>query len=274
MPVMPYPSERKDPFAAVLAIGDSWFWYPKNNLIASILALKSLRDDYRTANVLGQNGALLSEYRTGRYSAMWRNELTAQNFRYSLILISGGGNDSVDYRFALKPDCRNITSPSDCFDPAKLAHIVDTLTGIQAALISDVQIAAKRAGIRTPPVLLNGYERPVPDGRGFSPIGGTTFKFGGPWLKPALDNAKVAPELAFRTRVMRTYIDTLNDAMQHLASRTTGVYCPAQLGTLRSGPAVYQHDWDNELHPTAAGFTKLARGPWQAQLAALGFTAS
>lgn len=272
MPIMTYPPERTDPFAAILAIGDSWFWYPKNNLVASLLALKKLRPDYKTANVLGKNGALLSEYRTGKFAPMWRNELTPQNFRYSLVLISGGGNDSVDYQFALKPTCAGVADPKDCFDPDKLAQIVDKLTGIMAALVADIHIAAKRAGIRTPPVLLNGYDRPVPDGRGFSPIGGERFKFGGPWVKPAFDRAKVDPDLGYRTKVIGCYIDALNEAMQHLAIRTAGVYCPPALGTLRTLPTTYKQDWDNELHPTASGFSQLARGPWLTQLAALGFT--
>ena len=272
MPVMTYPVDRTDPFAAILAIGDSWFWYPNNNLIASILALKKLHPDYKTADVLGQNGALLSDYRTGQFASQWRNELTPQNFRFSLVLISGGGNDSVDYQFALKPNCTGIAKPDDCFDADKLAQFVDDLTGTMAAMVTDVQIAAKRAGIRTPPVLLNGYDRPVPDGRGFSPIGGEKFKFGGPWIQPAFDRAKIDPDLVFRTQVIAVYIDALNEAMQHLASRTTGVYCPPQLGTLRSAPATYQQDWANELHPVASGFTKLARGPWLTQLDALGFT--
>ena len=272
MTVQVFPPDSTDPFAAILAIGDSWFWYPKNSLLASILALKQLHPDYKTAHILGKNGALLSEYRTGKFAAMWRNELTAQNFRFSLVLISGGGNDSVDYAFALRPDCTGITQPEDCFDTDKLNHLVDTLIGIMAALVSDVQIAAQRANIRTPPVLLNGYDHPAPDGRGFSPIGGEKFKFGGPWVAPAMDRAKVDPALAFRTAVIGIYIDALNTAMQQLASRTTGVFCPHALGTLRTAPATYKQDWDNELHPTKSGFTKLARGAWLTQLDALGFT--
>lgn len=98
-------------------------------MLASILALKQLCPDCKTAHILGKNGALLSEYRTGKVAAMWRNELTAQNFRFSLVLISGGGNDSVDYAFALRPDCTGIIRPEDCFDADKLHHIVDTLSG-------------------------------------------------------------------------------------------------------------------------------------------------
>ncbi len=191
MAVQVFPPDSTDPFASILAIGDSWFWYPKNNLLASILSLKQLHPDFKTAHILGKNGALLSEYRTGKFAAMWSNELTAQNFRFSLVLISGGGNDSVDYAFALRADCAGINRPEDCFDIDKLNHRVDTLIGIMAALVSDVQIAAQRANLHTPPVLLNGYDHPVPDGRGFSPIGGKKFKFGGhrlppPWIAPKL----------------------------------------------------------------------------------------
>ena len=235
MTVMTYPVGRTDPFAAILTIGDSWFWYPNNNLVASILALKKLHPDYKTANVLGKNGALLADYRAGKFASMWRNELSPQNFRFSLVLISGGGNDSVNYQFALKANCSGISEPAKCFDAEKLAQFVDEMTGTMAALVTDVQIAAMRAGIRTPPVLLNGYDRPVPDGRGFSPIGGEKFKFGGPWIKPAFDRAQIDPDIGFRTQVICVYINALNEAMQHLASRTSGVHC-VSMGTDRTVP--------------------------------------
>ncbi len=74
-------------------------------------------------------GERKSEYRTGKFAAIWRNELTAQTFRFSLVLISGRGNDSVDYAFALRPDCTGIIRPEDCFDADKLHRIVDTLSG-------------------------------------------------------------------------------------------------------------------------------------------------
>ena len=86
------------------------------------------------------------------------------------------------------------------------------------------------------------------------------------------DRAKVDPPLAFRTAVIGIYIDALKTAMQQLASRTIGVFCPHALGTLRTAPATYKRDWDNDLHPTRFGFTKLAKGPQLTQLDALGFT--
>ncbi len=87
-----------------------------------------------------------------------------------------------------------------------------------------------------------------------------------------MDCAKVDPALAFRMAVIGIYIDALSNAMQQLASRTTGVFCPYALGTLRTGLATYKQEWDNELHPTKSGFTKLAKGAWLTQLDALGFT--
>ena len=65
-----------------------------------------------------------------------------------------------------------------------------------------------------------------------------------------MDRAKVDSALAFRTAVIGIYIDALNKAMQQLVSRTTGVFCPHALGTLRTAPATYKQDWDNELHLT------------------------
>ena len=44
-PVRP---DRTDPFTAILAMGDSWFWCPKNSLVASILAFKRIDLNVKT----------------------------------------------------------------------------------------------------------------------------------------------------------------------------------------------------------------------------------
>ena len=81
---------------AILAIGDSWFWYPNSNLVDAILRLPKLKADFRSACVLGKNGAKLAAYRDGEFASEWRNELKRSNFAYSVVMISGGGNDVVD----------------------------------------------------------------------------------------------------------------------------------------------------------------------------------
>jgi hypothetical protein len=46
----------------MLAIGDSWFWYPRNNLLEALARHALLKDAYQHMVCLGQNGALLSDY--------------------------------------------------------------------------------------------------------------------------------------------------------------------------------------------------------------------
>lgn len=43
------PGETWNPaeFASILAIGDSWFWYPKNNILQAVLEHRALKDDFR-----------------------------------------------------------------------------------------------------------------------------------------------------------------------------------------------------------------------------------
>ncbi len=255
---------------AILAIGDSWFWYPNNNLVDAVLRLRELKEDFRSGLVLGKNGAKLSAYREGEFASEWRFELKRSNFAYSVVMISGGGNDVVDLGLALKKNCANITDPKKCFNEEKLNTAIDAMVGTISALISDVQIAAKRAEIRTPAILLNGYDLPVPDGTPFSLIGGTAFKFGGPWLKPALDAAKVEDNRDFRIAVVAHFMETFNTALQHLANQMTGVFLVRQIGTLSTAKATYKSDWANEMHPTRAGFDKLARGAWLQVLQQIG----
>ena len=48
MTVQVFPPDSTNPFAAILAIGDSWFWCPKNSLVASILAFKRIDLNVKT----------------------------------------------------------------------------------------------------------------------------------------------------------------------------------------------------------------------------------
>jgi hypothetical protein len=256
-------------FAGVLAIGDSWFWYPEFNLLHSLCNNRQLSDDYKTVQVLGFNGARLEEYNPpGRYAKDMTYHLSFANRHFfKLFLISGAGNDAVNYRLALKPDCSAIGQPADCFDAAGLDQLLGITSKAMRTLVQQIRASYPDESPTERPILINGYDRPVPDGRGFQPHGHVTVT--GPWLRPALDAAHVKPDLQFRIEVMSFFLGRLNATFQQLHNPANGVIFISSMGTLSVG-GDYRRDWANEIHPTASGFDMIVQRHWMPELQRLG----
>lgn len=259
-------------FASILAIGDSWFWYPRNSLLEALAAHPRLKDPYRNIQLLGFNGAKISEYVDrnnvrGKYARAFRRELNPKNCQhYVAVLISGGGNDAVDYGLALRRDCSAATRAEDCIDPEGLDRLLRDISGALGLLLHDVLWEFGRQG-RPVSILLHGYDYPVPDGRGFDAL---MFRLAGPWLANAMDEAGVAPDAALRRSICRILIDRVNETFARFARPADGVHCVDCRGVLRSD-ARYREDWANELHPTIEGFDKVVDQRWIPLLARLGY---
>jgi len=259
-------------YASILAIGDSWFWYPNNNLLQAIAGHPQLKDPYRNIQLLGFNGAKVSEYvdrnnARGKYARAFRRELNPKNSQYYVaVLISGGGNDAVDYGLALRSDCSGLTRAEDCIDSEGMDQLLKDISGALGLLIHDVLWEFERQR-RAVDILLHGYDYPVPDGRGFDAL---MFKLAGPWLASAMDAVGVAGDAVLRRKICRILIDRVNETFARFARPAGGVYCIDCRGVLRSD-ARYRDDWANELHPTIEGFDKIVDQRWIPQLRKLGY---
>jgi hypothetical protein len=252
-------------FPAMLAIGDSWFWYPfASNLLAELSA--AVKPDYSNILTLGKVGATLESYAVGAYATAFQRELEPANAQfYSAILISGAGNDAVDWQLGLKTDCTGFTSAADCLDPARLDVLMGELQGWMLALIGEVHAAYDDAGLRHPDIFINCYDYAPPNGQParFPLLG---FQLLGPWLAPAMDAANVVDDYPLRQAIVRLLIDELQSTFLELDSVARRVHVIASAGTLDPDA-----DWANELHPNAGGFQKLVHGPWLTRLRQAGF---
>ena len=255
-------------FPAMLAIGDSWFWYPLPagyNLLQQ-LSERVLKTDYANILSLGNVGATLQDYVEGRYEAAFQEELKPLNAQYySAVLISGAGNDAVDYSLALKTRCTGIGSPGKCFDEASFDGLMRNLSGWMGRMIHDIRWAWNAApGLRQPHVFLHCYDYAPPDGRA-AQFAGIPLPFG-PWLKPAMDRAQVRDEPEFRRDLVKLLIDRIHATFAPYDDDTRLVHLVDSRGCLD-----IDRDWDNELHPNSRGFEKLATGPWRNALGKYGF---
>jgi len=259
-------------FASILAIGDSWFWYPTSNLLQALVNHPRLKDPYRNIQALGYNGAKISAYvdrgsSRGKYAKAFRRELDPLHSQYYVaVMVSGGGNDAVDYALALKRDCGGLERAEDCIDAEGLDALMRDISGALGLLLHDVLWAFRRQG-RSPTIVLHGYDYPVPDGSGFDVL---MFKLAGPWLAPAMNTAGVAHVTALRNGICRVLIDALNDTIARFAQAVPGAHCIDCRNVLRQG-AGYREDWANEMHPTMAGFDRIVDERWIPRFAELGF---
>ena len=257
-------------FASILAIGDSWFWYPENNLLESLIAHPRLRDEYRSIQLLGFNGARLDEYVNGRYAPEFRRQLQRDYSQYYRgVFISGAGNDAIKYHLALKQNCTGLDDAGECVDPAGMDQLLQGLASDLEALIDRVS-AAIAAQNRIVDLFIHGYDYVIPDGRGFA---SGTVLHQGPWLKPAMDTCLVVDDFPERKDICRNLIDRLNGVFAGFDGQAKAgcqVHYIDSRGTLLSG-GDYRTDWANEIHPTRRGFDKVVDAKWIPRLRQFGF---
>lgn len=255
-------------FPALLAIGDSWFWYPfVSNLLAEISAV--VRPAFSNILTLGRIGATLESYAKGVHASALARQLSP-NFvgQYSALLISGGGNDAVDWALCLKSRCQGLHTAAECIDaPALDQHMAD-LGGWLLALVNEAHAARDAVGMPHLDILIHCYDYAPPNGEPARfPFSGIRLQ--GPWLKPAMDHAGVDPDdWPLRQDIVKLLIDRLRDTLLEFESPENNVHVVRSTGTLDPDT-----DWANELHPNGHGFQKLVHGPWTSVLQPLGYVA-
>ena len=255
-------------FPAILAVGDSWFWYPLPtgyNLLQQ-LSDHVLKRDYANILSLGYVGARLEDFVEARFAEEFQNELRPVNTQYySAVFISGAGNDAVDYSLALKDRCAGIGSPGQCFNEASFDGLMRKLSGWLGRMIHDIRWAWQGLpAARQPHVFIHCYDYAPPNGKA-AQLGGIPLPFG-PWIKPAMDHAEVRDEPEFRRDLVKLLIDRIHATFAPYDDDARLVHLVDSRSCLDS-----ESDWDNELHPNSQGFEKLATGPWRRSLAKYGF---
>ena len=226
----------------VLAEGDSWFDYPQILLTGGgvIDHLQKLSG----VNILNMahHGDPVQE--TLGVEKRKRLEKLLRNPGFDILLFSGGGDDIAGNQFCLWLE-PNTGGPADsAVNSDRLREILGIVEDGYRDLIEIRDRRAPGCWIVT-----HAYDFPQPSNTGVCGLG--------PWLKPSLDYrgwSAAADQFA----IVKNVLSKLNDLLEaleteqkaagkkHLHVRTQNTLNPAT-------------DWDNEIHPNGAGFTKIAR---------------
>lgn len=238
----------------LVAEGDSWFDYPLHD----VLRLLEDHHGYEIESV-AHKGDSVEEmaYADGQLEAFTRRieKLLRRGSVPRAVLLSGGGNDVAGEEFGML--LNHAASAVAGLNDSVVDGVIDQrVKAAYVTIISKVtRVCEQRIG-RPLPVVIHGYDYPVPDGRGF--LGGC-WLLPGPWLEPGF-RRKGFTLPRVRARLARNLIDRFNVMLQDIAAHP-GLAHVRYLdlrGTLSAGRN-YTDDWANELHPTAAGFEKVTR---------------
>jgi hypothetical protein len=254
--------KRLSPAATpLLAIGDSWlfdqwdreFGVVRANLTKSLLKL-GYKDNASGTSDITSAGRLLSDVAKAPFLRDVTNYLADQP-DIEAVLVGAGCNDLVPVlKMLLKP----LSEGGDSLDEAAVAGFID------GALFTYYDTVIKTLTANSEiPLLIHGYDHPIPDGRGDMVL----IDPSGPWLLPSFEDRgyHITPHsqhLTLASEVMKRLIDRLNAAIKKAAGAyPSRAYYVDVTGTLvkKYGDAdKYNLLWANELHPNEEGFDLLA----------------
>ena len=261
--------ENKPPLGAIIAEGDSWFAYPGLDVLGALegQTLEN-RVYYRVYSAASAGDTVESmAYNSDQlkgFAREFRKVVDAgRQKEVRAILLSGGGNDIAGTEFHVllnhaRAGAGSIldTALADAFVD-RIGRSVESLIGTAARFTTEI------LGMPSVPVVIHGYAPPVPDGRPYG-IGGP---LPGPWLQPGF-STKAYPtrelaDLEAHTKVLADLISRFNKRLSEIPMKFKGrvdvryVDVTILLSNVVSGN-VYRDDWSNELHPTDAGFKRVA----------------
>ena len=231
---------------AALFLGDSWFWYPLDNLATEIGASFPNNDFL----VIGRNGGEATEWATKTRKDI---DLAFKFYASGVqaFFLSGGGNDiagSNDFLRLLQDYCSKAKSIEECYRVAQPEELITQITGAYRSVITKF-----RAYNTSATVFMHNYDNAWPTGKGlFGPAD---------WLKVPMDKAKVPKDL--RRPLFKDLLARLRKVQLELAKdKSLGPLVAIEsAGTFpESDPDSW---WANELHPTPKGFRLLAKNAFR-----------
>jgi Dyp-type peroxidase family len=251
----------------LLAIGDSWLfdqWDREFGVVRANLTKSLLKFGYRDigsgTSEITSAGRLLSGLARPPFLRDLTNYL-ADEPGIKAVLVGAGCNDLVAGLPGQQPLYKMLKpfgGGDDPLDQAAVSSFIDgALSGCYDAVIKTLTANSKI------PVIIHGYDHPIPDGRGDQVL----IDPAGPWLLPffearGYDITHKPQRLAPASEVMKRLFDRLNAAIKKVAAAYPNrAYYVDLTGTLAKtyGDAdKYTLLWANELHPNEQGFDLLA----------------
>jgi lysophospholipase L1-like esterase len=166
------------------------------------------------------------------------------------ILLSGGGNDIAGTEFGML--LNHFRSAVPGLNEQVVSGVIDQrLRSAYITILSSITRICEEWLQRPLPILIHGYDYPVPDGRGF--LGGWSF-LPGPWLEPSF-REKGFEEINERKAITKELMDRFNKMLSEVTAQSGFQHVTyVDLRKTLLTDSKYKQSWENELHPTIKGF--------------------
>ena len=247
--------------------GDSWFNLPFHADIAEELE-KLKNPKYAVMSGAEPGDTLENMAFGGQLSKMAAQFRRLSEFDKSpkAILLSAGGNDIVgpSFEFLLHHSqstafgqSGNNQRQEEILVPALkriqsyLIHYIASISEMCTSLYSG-NLESTRANCSKIPIIVHGYDCPVPSGEGYSFLG--LFSLKGPWLRPAFRRKMQEDQNPEAT--VAHFIDRHNEYLQQAVDALDEVVInPVCYLNLRGEV----QGWSDELHPAGRDMEKIAK---------------
>jgi Dyp-type peroxidase family len=204
----------------------------------------------------------------GFYKLLAKSVKPGQQKKLKAIILSGGGNDSVNSVLAklLNPYNASHKKPTQLINGGEITTHIESVSQNYETVLDNI---SKITGGKIK-VLVHAYDYPEPHGRG--PKGST--QYGRKWMREHFENKGYqnggAYDLEKATLAMRGLIDALNDMLIALVEKKNGQGNPKypflEHVDLRNTLTVkwpndkdYEMRWADDMHPTNLGFYLMAK---------------
>ena len=233
--------------------GDSWFDYPFHDV------LKELEDNHGyDVESVAHKGDPIEEmaYGDNQLNDLTRliEKLLRRGVKPKAILLSGGGNDIAGNEFGML--LNHARSSIAGLNGNIVAGVINTRIEIAYVTVLAAVTEVSRELTGQPlPILVHGYDYPVPDGRGFM---GGWGPLPGPWLEPGF-REKGFGDLPSCIQIAHELIERFNTMLAGVAALSQ--YRHVHYIDLRNSLSTGRDykDWSaNELHPTPRGWSRIA----------------
>ena len=237
----------------LVAEGDSWFDYPFHDI------LRELEDRYAyDVESVAHHGDRIEEmaYAGNQLEGFSRRleKVLGRGLTPRAILLSGGVNDVAGTEFGmfLNHAQSAIAGLNTAIVDAVIRQRIRTAYITILGAVTEICLRNARTVL---PILVHGYDFPVPDGRGF--LGGWG-PLPGPWLEPGF-REKGFGDLQQRIMIAHELIETFNGMVESLPAIEGLQHVRfVDLRNSLSSSGDYKTWWANELHPTPQGFEVVA----------------